>query len=208
MTRPPHRSGPARALRASILLAVLFAFACAGAGGDRTGPEEATPNAPDVPRLGLLDDYSQLAPGHKGQASLLYISDDADFSDYTGIFVEPVAALPLPGDAVSQATRDLAASFDASLRRELANEFDLVDAPRAGSMRLRTGLASKGGADMVLEIEVLDGGSGDRLVAVVDDRQLEGPSQIEAWSGLITRRLAVFRDFHTARRARKAGAAP
>jgi hypothetical protein len=160
-----------------------------------------------IQTLGFLDDYQQLAPGRAGQASLIYIDGEVDFSVYSAIVVDPVVAWAESGHEPTAASRELAKSLDEDLRRELALEFDLVDEPRAGVLRLRAALASEAGSHLVLEVEVLDGASGRRVVAAVDHRELEAdgsPVQTEAWAVLIRNRLGSFRQFDAAARAREA----
>jgi hypothetical protein len=180
----------------SLLLAL--ASACASHG-------------PEIQTLGFLENYGQLSPGHKGQASLIYIDGKADFSIYSAILIEPVVAWPRPDGQPAVATQELATNLDENLRQELAREFDLVDQPGAGALRLRAALASKAGSHLVLEVELLDATSGHRLIAAVDRRQLQSTdsaSQTDAWAILIRNRLASFRQFDSAWRAREAGAAP
>ena len=164
-------------------------------------------HGPEIRTLGFLENYEQLSPGHKGQASLIYIDGEADFSAYSAILIDPVVAWPTPDEQPAIATRELAENFDEDLRRELAREFDLVDQPDAGALLLRTALASEEGSHLVLEVEVLDAASGQRLVAAVDRRKLESTdstAQTDAWAVLIRNRLASFRQFDSAWRAREA----
>lgn len=178
-------------------LLLVLASACAS-----HGPEPQT--------LGFLDDYEQLSPGRKGQASLIYIDGEADFSVYSAILIEPVVAWPGSPDQPAAATRERATNLDEALRRELALEYNLVEQPGPGAMQLRTALASTRGSYLILEVELLDAASGRRLVAAVDHRQLESTdssSQTDAWAVLIRNRLASFRQFDAAWRAREADAA-
>lgn len=166
---------------------------------------------PEIQTLGFLEDYGQLSPGHEGQASLIYIDGEADFSAYSKILIEPVVAWPGPDGQPASATRELAKNLDEDLRRELAREFDLVDQAGAGALQLRTALASEEGSHLVLEVELLDAANGQRLVAAVDRRKYESTdsiAQTDAWAVLIRDRLASFRQFDSAWRAREAEAAP
>ena len=168
-------------------------------------------HGPEIRTLGFLEDYGQLSPGREGQASLIYIDGEADFSAYTAIIIERVVAWPGPDGQPASATRELAKNLDEDLRRELAREFDLVDQPIAGALQLRTALASDGGSHLVLEVELLDAANGQRLVAAVDRRKYESTdsiAQTDAWAILIRDRLASFRQFDSAWRAREAEAAP
>jgi hypothetical protein len=76
-------------------------------------------------------------------------------------------------------------------------------------MQLRTALASTNGSWLILEVELLDAASGRRLVAAVDHQKLESTDssiQTDAWAVLIRNRLASFRQFDAAWRAREAEA--
>jgi hypothetical protein len=179
----------------SSAFALVFASACSSSG-------------PGVQTLGFLDDYSLLAPGREGQASLIYIDAEADFSIYSGILIEPVVAWAGPGGEVAGSTRNLAGDLGVALRRELAREFEIFEQPRAGTLRLRTALAPAAGSHLVLEVELLDATSGQRVVAAVDQRKIDAgdsATQTNAWAILIRNRLASFRQFDAAARAREAG---
>jgi len=168
-------------------------------------------HGPGIRTLGFLEDYEQLSPGREGQASLIYIDGEADFSIYSAILIEPVVAWPGPDGQTASATQELAENLDEDLRRELAREFDLVDQPGAGVLQLRAALASEADSYLVLEVEILDAESGQRLVAAVDRRKLESTepiAQTDAWAALIRDRLASFRQFDSAWRAREAETAP
>jgi hypothetical protein len=185
------------------------------------------PDAAEIQKLGFLENYEQLSRGREGQASLIYIDAEADFSDYSAFVVEPVVARTLshdeshdesPGGSRGEAagdlsvtTQQLAEGFEAALRRELAHEFEIIEQPRAGALRMRAALASKGDSRLILEAELLDGGTGARVVALVDDRKLEADGaadQVGAWATKIRDRLAMFRQFDSALRARGAVDAP
>jgi len=178
----------------SCVIVVMVASACASRG-------------PEIETLGFLDDYDELAPGRPGQASLIYIDGQVDFSDYNAILVEPVVAWPGPDGEPVVATSELARNLDQGLRRELAHEFELVDQSRAGVLRLRSALATDTDLHVALEVELLDSVSGQRAVAAVDHRTLEtaaSTTQTDAWAILIRNRLATFRQFDAAARAREA----
>jgi hypothetical protein len=185
-----------------ILSAWIFTSACASRG-------------PEVQTLGFLGDYTDLSPGREGQASLVYIDEEADFSIYTAILVEPVIAWSAPGDDPAGAPRELVKNLDDALRRELSRDLELVEQPRAGALRLRAALASNENRHLILEVEILDATTGTRLVAAVDDRDLEASDEnaraghpIEYWAALIPDRLATFRQFDAAARAREASETP
>jgi hypothetical protein len=185
---------------ASIAL-VMTALACAST----DGPSHTQQT------LGFLESYDQLEPGRAGQARLIFIDADADFSGYQRMIVDPVVAL---GEGEQEP--GLAQDFDAALREHLATEFELVDAAAPGTLRLRAGLAMKTSVVLGVEVEILDAVSGARLIAAVDDRRVSRVEhgrartrleiELKRWAGLIRTRLAAFRDFDAAQRAR--GEAP
>ncbi len=184
------------------LLALGIASAIAGLACAGSAPRSAT-----VQTLGFLEDYDQLARGGPDQARLLFIDHAADFSAYERMIVDRVVAW----HNSSQEER-LALSFDAALREQLATEFDLVEAPRPGTLRLRSALVMKTSSLLGIEVELLDAVSGARLVAAVDERPVSGAdheraraqqeAELARWAGVIRTRLAAFRSFDSAQRAR------
>ena len=196
-----------RTSHAFLLLFAAFVIVAVGACSSLGSKPE-----PEIQTLGFLDDYSQLEPGRAGQASLIHISDEADFSGYSAILVEPVVAWGRAGVEPTDATRELAKSLDASLRREFALAFELVDRPRAGALEMRSALASDPDSHLVLEVEILDGATGERVIAASDRRPIQSNSEdvgsanpLEEWPVLIRNRLATLRQFDAAARVREEG---
>jgi len=115
-------------------LVVLAATACAPSRQTR-GP---------VAESGFLRDYSQLKPGKEGQAKLVYINPNVDWSHYTALMFESVtlwpgkdgklASLP-PKDQQMLADRLYKAVYDA-----VSKEIKMVKAPGPGVMRARVAL--------------------------------------------------------------------
>jgi hypothetical protein len=177
-----------------------------------SGPAASRPQA-EVQTLGFLETYEELAPGRTGQARLLFIDFEADFSGYERMIVAPVVAWE-GGDREKR----LAGAFDAALREQLATEFDLVDTAQAGTLRLRSAVAMKTPSLLGIEVEVLDTASGTRLVAAVDERPVSGvdheraqaqrDAELARWAGIIRTRLAALRSFDAAQRARSEEDAP
>ncbi len=101
---------------------------------------------------------------------------------------------------------------------QLATEFDVVEAPRPGTLRLRCAVAMKTPSLLGVEVEILDAASGARLVAAVDERPVSGvdheraraqqEAELARWASVIRTRLAAFRSFDAARRARGEDEAP
>ncbi len=162
---------------------------------------------------GFLERFDELAPGRGDQARLVYIDGAADFSPYEKIWVEPVVAWS--ADDPSPDLEALAAHFDTELRRELAREFELVDAPGPGTLHLRAAVTGRSESGASAELEVLDAETQRRLVAVADARGSEvardgedaTPEQVVAfWARRARVRLAAFRSFDLTEKAHEASA--
>lgn len=158
---------------------------------------------------GFLGDYAQLKPGRRDQAQLVYIDPAADFSPYAKVLVDPVVvwAPTASRDAPEAELRGLAAEFGAELREQLRHEFELVERPAPGTLRIRTALTHVHEPGTSIELEVLDAQSGRRLVAVADTRKRANAREAFAfWAERARVRLAAFRSFDAAEAAHDAGA--
>jgi hypothetical protein len=105
---------------------------------------------------GFLGDYSQLEPGRGDQPALLYIAPEADFADYARVQIDSVtvwrkSGVDLRDMPEAEAVR-LARYFDAALRRELAHDFEVVDTPGPGTLRLRTAITEARAAPVALDL--------------------------------------------------------
>lgn len=171
---------------------------------------------------GFLGDYSRLEPGRGDQAQLVYIDAEADFSPYQRILLDPVVVWE--PHAASHASRQelerLADDLGAALRRQLRLEFELVERPAPGTLRLRSAITGVRESGVSVEMEVLDAESGRRLAAVVDARGIGSGSRdaadesasvqdaFEFWAERARIRLAAFRSFDAAEAAHDAKAEP
>ena len=172
------------------------------------------------PQTGFLGDYSQLAPGRGDQAQFIYINPRADFGPYQRIIIDPVVVWRQGASRFSGFPRAevdaLADSLAAAMRSRFALEFDVVEAPGPGTMRIRialTGVTSsaddpKAVERVSIEVEVVDAQTNVRLVAAMDapgeasqstDTAAEPTVDIQAaflsWAGRASARLAAFRSF-------------
>ena len=198
----------------SALLLILFAALAGGCGED--------PRQSRVTRSGFLGDYSQLAPGRQGQARLIYINPEADFSLYDKIVIDPVtiwdAERSAPMASPSPDRRRMAERFEAALRRQLGREFGLVDAAKPGTLRIRMAITRVEATQVGIECEILDVTSGIRLVGAVDERTttpIGGGGEAEAldgafdrWADIIRMRLVAFRNFDSAQQAKDQPSGP
>lgn len=204
------RRHPARILT----LVVAIAAACATAD-------------PPAGTSGFLGDYSKLAPGRGNQARLVYFHPEADFSLYDAIIVDPVvvwdAERSAPSLQPTDESRAQADYFHYSLREHLKHAYQLVEAPRAGTLRLRMAIVEGGGSTLNVECEISDAQSSERLVAAVDERKLSVDERklstaagvdsdvrplYDSWAEIIRSRLIILRDFDASQKERDAASAP
>lgn len=201
------------------LFGLLLAFATGCPSTDQTR---------DVEPSGFLADYSQLKPGRADQAKLIYINPEADFSPYERVIIDPVVLWDVEGSRLSDIPlaelQALADYFQGVMREQLALEFQVVEQREPGTLRIRLAIVDADRSNppseaaflgrVGIEVEILDAGSGERLVAAADargdedkraDSSSEGTNVREAfdeWAGRARDRLAVFRAFDAAQRPR------
>jgi hypothetical protein len=111
--------------------------------------EQAKPDT--VQQTGFLKNASQLRPGTKDQALLVYIDPDARWSQYTKVMIEPVTFW---GDASSnvsvQDQQQLCSYYYNKLNEDLSQKFQIVDRAGPGVMVLRVALTDPTAATPVL----------------------------------------------------------
>ena len=111
--------------------------------------EQAKPDT--VQQTGFLKNASQLRPGTKDQALLVYINPDARWSQYTKVMIEPVTFW---GDASSnvsvQDQQQLCSYYYNKLNEDLSQKFQIVDRAGPGVMILRVALTDHTAATPVL----------------------------------------------------------
>ena len=163
---------------------------------------------------GFLGSYSELTKGRAGQARLIYINPEADFSDYRAIIVDPVVVWGLgasaPEEAPTPKLKRAAEYFHAALRKRIQNDFELVDAPEAGALRLRLAIVDTRDSRVAIEAELLDAVSRTRLIAAVDDTDAEASdagvdggaeeAAFDRWADVVAARLVALRDFDAAQK--------
>jgi hypothetical protein len=178
------------------LLGLLAVLAACG------GPAGVEPS-------GFLGDYTQLKPGRGDQAQLVFIDSEADFSPYERALIDPVVVWERSAgsDAPGEDLQRLADDFGSAIRKQLMPEFEVVESPGPGTLRIRTAITHVRESGASIEMEILDAESGQRLVAVVDARgDPSGPGDttrewvsareaFEFWAERVRVRLAAFRSF-------------
>jgi hypothetical protein len=176
-----------RRRRRFLLLAVAFLYLIVLLAGCSTRPEYS----------GFLTEYPDFVTGPEGGADLVYVQEGVDFARYDRLLLDHVVFYLLDG-AREQGVdpyelKELADLFHRSLFAELAGRYPFVEKEGPGVLRIRpaiTELASSlpavgvaenirqrarggpfygvGGAS--LEVEFLDGETGERVAAALDRR--------------------------------------
>jgi hypothetical protein len=113
---------------------LLAALVLAGCGSSR--------QVRDVQPQGFLGDYSRLTTGASGEAALRYINPDADWASYDKVIVEPVTVWASGGATAvpEQDLKNVADYLYAQLRDQLGKDFQLVDQPGPGTLRVAAAL--------------------------------------------------------------------
>ena len=120
--------------------------------------EKETPTSPDLSsgttgNSGFLSraTYDKLRPGTKDQMGLVYINPDAEWSQYSKVYIAPVTMGLGPNDNVSEQDQQMLSSYYYhALERDLAKHFTLVNQPWPGVMTLRVALTDVTTATPVL----------------------------------------------------------
>jgi hypothetical protein len=104
-----------------------------------------------VEKSGFLGDYSQLKEGESGQAQLVYIKPGVRWADYDKIDIDPVTLWTSEStEKVAPEDKQLLVDYlDASLRNALKQDYQIVDRPEAGALRLRVAITDAKGARAV-----------------------------------------------------------
>jgi len=152
----------------------------------------------------FLKQESQLQPGRRNQAQLVYIDPESNFSRYDKAIVDRVVLWFRDENAAGgielAEQQYLAGYFTAALRHQLQLEFHPVEKAQPGTLRVRAAIThlSKQGASVA--IEIVDAVSGARLVAVKDSKEAKGSLQriFDAWAERASERLGAFRRFDAA----------
>lgn len=119
---------PQRAARcAAPLLVVVLALSVAGCKTSRQVSRS------HIEESGFLNEYSQLQPGLKGQAALVYIAPNVDWKKYTKVKIDPVQLWrsddpesPM-GKIAPEDQQMLVDTFYDSIRDHLSKDYQIVD---------------------------------------------------------------------------------
>jgi hypothetical protein len=112
----------------------LLAVAVAGCAVTTKSQPEA------VTQTGFLQDYSQLKPGDKEQAALIYWSPNAQWSRYDKVLLDPVTLVIRENEISPEDQARLSKYYGDKLREELSKNFTLVDQSGPDVIRIRVAL--------------------------------------------------------------------
>lgn len=113
-----------------------------------------TKQARTAPPAGFLVDYARLRPGQGDQMLLRYVNPDADPRAYRKVLIDPfqiVVRGDLPKDAIDD-LRLAAGEGYRYLREELGKDYELVDSPQPGTLRIQAALTDARRASPVRHI--------------------------------------------------------
>jgi hypothetical protein len=133
----------------SALALAAFAILPLGCGTTHQGREPI--------ESGFLGDYSQLRKGTGDEAQLVYWKPGVDFRKYDKMLLEPIHVRCTPEkswfrDASDEELKALLDYFDAAIRKNLEDEFEFVERPGPGVLRLRIALTEMMGANVARDI--------------------------------------------------------
>lgn len=107
---------------------------------------------------GFLGDYSQLKEGGSGEAKLLYINPNADFSKYNKVMIDRVqlwkseeADSPL-GSLSAKDQQFLVDTLYSSLEEKLSGDYEIVDKAGPGVLRLRAAITEARKSKPVMDL--------------------------------------------------------
>jgi len=139
----PKRYRPALLTRVILLVALCVGLLdCASVRGRRGEPE----------RSGFLGDYSQLKEQEGYDARLIYVAQGVDWDAYEAVHIDSVTLWANEDTArISDEDRQMLTDvMFKALRTELGAQFQLVDQPGPGVLRVRAALTQAKGAKVAL----------------------------------------------------------
>jgi len=106
------------------------------------------------PKGFIEEDYFELTEDPDGNLSLLYINEEADFKLYDKVWIETVTAYVYEGSSLAKAKQGdldkLVQYFDEALKRELAKDYEIVEAAGEGTLKIRVALTEISGSKRLL----------------------------------------------------------
>jgi hypothetical protein len=170
--------------------------------------------AQEVRDTAFLKQESQLQPGRDGQAQLVYINPETNFSQYDKALVDRVTLWfrdeTASGGVLPAEQQHLAGYFTAAMRHQLQLEFHPIENAQPGALQVRAAITRLSKTGVSVSIEVLDAVSGTRLVAVKDSQVAASSLErvFDTWAERASERLGAFRRFDAAHAETPAPPAP
>lgn len=115
---------------------------------------QTTSSTGKAKQSGFLRDYSMLGEGEGDQASLVYISQETDFSKYKKVILEPVTVWRSGESKLSELeaseVKELTDYLYSAAHGELSKHYQIVKDPGADVMRIRIALTEAVGANVAM----------------------------------------------------------
>ncbi len=129
-----------------VIMASMMAFSgCA-----------TTEQVRSVEPSGFLGNYSQLKPGEKNEALLYWINPDMDFKSYDKIVIDPVTIWRNDnsdiGELPPEEQKNLQHYLYLAVKEALAKDYEIVETPEFGTMRIRMALTEAQGSTVAGDI--------------------------------------------------------
>lgn len=93
---------------------------------------------------GFLNDYSTLKPSKEDKDNLVYMSPDINWSEYNSIMVDKVLIITPDGEQKTDGKLlvAIADKFEALIKQNISKQFQVVDVPGNGTIRLQAAITS------------------------------------------------------------------
>jgi hypothetical protein len=105
---------------------------------------------------GFLGDYASLRKGEGSEAQMVYIKPGVNWRGYNKIIIDPITAYAIPGNPLAKLPKDqlnaLVGYLYSALREQLGKDYQIVNAPGPGVLRLRVALTEAGAGKPVLGV--------------------------------------------------------
>ena len=206
-------------IQSAIITTLLIAMASMVAAGGSKTRKSGMP----IERSGFLADYSLLSetdkaiPGDSGSRSRLrYINPDADWAAYRKVLVDPVSFFCSEDVNPHREVQNILNYLWAELRKELKQDYELVDSPQRGTLRISIALFAPALAELqginkpsfvgyaMAEAKFTDAESGSVLAAAIDknvgrktfkdfDSWSDVRAAVDLWVKFIVFRLCLLR---------------
>jgi hypothetical protein len=141
-------------MKLRLFLSLIIFFLCTVIFFQPAQARETTDKIRKAVKSGFLGDYSELQKGSGDQAQLVYVNPNADFIKYTKVLIDPVVVFVVPkGDLTKMPEEDLQACINylyAAVRDRLGKDYEIVDQPAEGVVRLRIAITDVKGAKVLM----------------------------------------------------------